>query len=72
MNKLEDNLFLSEIKENDIVLSAETNIGYNQKITLEDFHCFQVCRPASGNGRFYGGLAGCFDKISYPPSCFYT
>ena len=58
-NKLEDNLFLSEIEENDIVLLAETHIGYNQKIkiTLEDSHCFQVCRPASGNGRFYGGLA---------------
>ena len=56
-DKLEDDMFLSEIKQNDIVLLAETHVGHNQKIILEGFHCFQVCRPVSGNGRFYGGLA---------------
>ena len=56
-DKLEDELFLTEIKGNDIILLAETHIGHNQKISLEGYFCYQVCRPVSGNGRFYGGLA---------------
>ena len=55
--KLEDDLFLSEVKQYDIILVAETHIGYDKKISVEGFHYFPVCRAKSANGRYYGGLA---------------
>lgn len=56
-DKLEDDLFLSEVKQNDIILLAETHIGYDKKVSVEEYHYFPVCRPKSANGRYYGGLA---------------
>ena len=55
-DKLEDDLFLSEVKQTDIIFLAETHIGYDKKVSVEGFHYFPVCRAKSANGRYYGGL----------------
>ena len=56
-DKMEDELFLSNIKNYDIVLLAETHIGYDKNVAIEGFHYFPICRAKSANGRYYGGLA---------------
>ncbi|MEW8547927.1 MAG: reverse transcriptase family protein [Candidatus Thiodiazotropha sp.] len=56
-DKLEDDLFLSEIKQYDVVLLVETHIGYDKIVSVDGFHYFPVCRAKSANGRYYGGLA---------------
>ena len=56
-DKWEDDLFLSEIKQYDIVLLVETHNGYDKIVSVEGFHYFPVCRAESANGRYYGGLA---------------
>lgn len=56
-DKLEDDLFLSEIKQHDIVMLAETHVGYDKRVSVEGFHYFPVCRARSANNRYYGGLA---------------
>ena len=56
-DKLEDDLFLSEIRHYDIVLSLETHIGYDKVVSIEGFHYFPVYRAKSANGRYYGELA---------------
>ena len=55
--KMEDESFLSNIKHYDIVLLAETHIGYDKNVAIEGFHYFPICRAKSANGRYYGGLA---------------
>ena len=57
MNKLEDDLFLAEIQQHDVICLAETHIGNDQKIAVEGYHCYTVCRPKSKNNRHFGGLA---------------
>ena len=57
MNKLDDDMFLSEIKAYDIILLAETHIGYNTPLSIDGYKYYPVCRPISGNGRYFGGLA---------------
>ena len=57
MNKLEDDLFLAEIKQHDVIFLAETHIGNDQNISVEGYHSFTVCRPKSRNNRHFGGLA---------------
>ena len=58
--KLDDH-FLSkkykEIQEFDVVILAETHIGYDIPVFIEHFTYFPVCRDVSSNGRYYGGLA---------------
>ncbi|VDI75921.1 Hypothetical predicted protein [Mytilus galloprovincialis] len=63
MNKLEDHLFVQEIKEYDVVILAETHIGYDVNLHVEGFNYFPVCRNISTNGRYYGGL-GIFRRTS--------
>jgi len=55
-NKLQDNLFINEICEFDIVLLTETHLGYNTPICIGGYKYYPVCRSQSSNGRFYGGL----------------
>lgn len=57
LNKIEDNSFIKEIQQYDVVILAETHIGYNSPIVIEHFNYFPVCREISSNGRHYGGLA---------------
>lgn len=57
VNKMEDDMFLSEVIKHDIILLAETHIGYETPPTLEGYNYFPVCRPISGNNRYFGGLA---------------
>ena len=57
INKLEDDLFLAEIQQHDVICLAETHIGNDQKIAVEGYHCYTVCRPKSKNNRHFGGLA---------------
>ena len=37
MNKLEDDLFLAEIQQHDVICLAETHIGNDQKIAVEGY-----------------------------------
>lgn len=55
-NKLDDLFFIQEIQEYDVVILAETHIGYSTPVSVEQFNCFSVCRDISSNGRYYGGL----------------
>lgn len=57
LNKLEDNEFLREIREHDLVILGETHIGYNTPDNITDYDYFPVCRNISSNGRYFGGLA---------------
>ena len=57
LNKMDDDMFLSEIKCYDIIMLAETHISYNTPLVLQDFNYYPICRPKSGNGRYFGGLA---------------
>ena len=36
---------------------AETHVGYDKRVSVEDFQYFPVCRARSANNRYYGGLA---------------
>lgn len=56
-NKLNDHFYIKEIQEYDVVILAETHIGYSTPVFVEQFNCFSVCRDISSNGRYYGGLA---------------
>lgn len=56
-NKLDDLFFIKEIQEYDVVILAETRIGYSIPVFVEQFNCFSVCRDITSNGRYYGGLA---------------
>ncbi|CAG2199053.1 unnamed protein product [Mytilus edulis] len=51
MNKLDDDMFLSEIKAYDIILLAETHIGYNTPLSIDGYKYYPVCRPISGNAQ---------------------
>ena len=55
-NKVNDENFIKEIRDYDIVLLTETHLGYNSQVNIENFKYFPVCRPQSANTRFYGGL----------------
>lgn len=57
VNKLNDENFLREIHDYDVIILAETHVGYNTTIVTEQFDYFPVCRNISTNGRYYGGLA---------------
>lgn len=56
-DKTKDDIFLKSISAHDIVLLAETHLGYTDSISIKGYHCFQVCRPISRNNRYFGGLA---------------
>ena len=49
-NKAEDNLFIKKIENYDLVILAETHIGYNTNIVMNTFNYFPVCRNVSTNG----------------------
>lgn len=55
-NKLNDKLFLKEIKDYDLIILSETHVGYNTYLFIDGFTYFPVCRDMSANGRFYGGI----------------
>ena len=58
INKFEDNRFLNEINDFDLVALAEAHKGYNSTFEIENFKIiFSICRDLSSNGRYYGGLA---------------
>ena len=57
INKTNDTHFLKEIQDYDIVILAETHVGYDTSVVIENFNYFPVCRDISTNGRYYGGLA---------------
>ena len=63
MNKLKDENFVQEIQNFDIVILAETHIGYDTDINIDGFNYFPLCRHVSANGRYYGGL-GIFRRKS--------
>ena len=60
-NKLDDPAFVKEIQEYDVIVLAETHIGYNTKLHIEGYNYYPLCREISNNGRYYGGL-GIFRK----------
>lgn len=58
LNKMDDDMFLSEIKCYDIIMLAETHISYNAPLVIQDFNYYHtICRPKFGNGIYFGGLA---------------
>ena len=69
-NKLDDHFFIKEIQEYDVVILAETHIGYNIPVIIEHFTYFPVCRDISSNGRYYGGLAILKLHLAYLPNFF--
>lgn len=48
---------LSKKYSYDIVILAETHIGFDTPVIIENFNYFPVCRDMATNGRYYGGLA---------------
>lgn len=62
-DKTKDDIFLKSISAHDIILLAETHMGYNDSVSIEGYHYFQVCRPVSRNNRYFGGIA-ILSKIS--------
>ena len=56
-DKTKDDIFLRSISAHDVILLAETHIGYNDHVSIEGYHFFQVCRPISRNNRYFGGIA---------------
>lgn len=65
-NKIQDENFIKEIKDYDIVLLTETHLGYNSQINIENFKYYPICRSKSSNARFYGGL-GILNKNNLRP-----
>jgi len=51
-NKSDDVHFIKEIQNYDIVILAETHIGYNTPVVIENFNYFPVCRDMATNGRY--------------------
>ena len=56
-DKTKDDIFLKSIAAHDIILLAETHMGYSDSVLIEGYHYFQVCRPISRNNRYFGGIA---------------
>ena len=56
-DKTNDDIFMKSISAHDIVLLAETHLGYNDNVQIDGFHYFPICRPMSRNNRHFGGLA---------------
>lgn len=56
-NKLGDPDFLQQLTSYDIVFLSETHTGLETRIILDDYQHIPICRPVSGNNRYYGGLA---------------
>ena len=56
-NKLSDPIFLQHIYKHDIILLAETHVGYGEAVNIPGYHYFPICRDQSKNGRYFGGLA---------------
>lgn len=56
-DKTKDDIFLKTISAHDIILLAETHMGYNDSVYINGYHYFQICRPVSRNNRHYGGIA---------------
>ena len=56
-DKTSDDIFLKSISTHDIVLLAETHLGYCDNVNISGFHYFPVCRPVSRNNRYFGGSA---------------
>ena len=62
-DKTKDDIFLKSISAHDIVLLAETRIGYSDSVyNIQGYHYFQVCRPISRNNHCFGGIAKSFIK----------
>ena len=55
-DKTIDDIFLKSIAAHDIILLAETHMGYSDSVLIEGYHYFQVCRPISRNNRYFGGI----------------
>ena len=75
-----NDIFMKSISAQDIVLLAETHLGYRDNVQIDRFHYFPICRPMSRNNQHFGGLA-ILSKIDinktkstnlYPPTkgCF--
>ena len=56
-DKTNDDIFMKSISAHDIVLLAETHLGYSDNVQIDGFHYFPICRPMSSNNRHFGGLA---------------
>ena len=56
-DKTKDDIFLKSIAAHDIILLAETHMGYSDSVLIEGYHYFQICRPISRNNRYFGGIA---------------
>ena len=57
-DKTKDDLFLSQIKKFEVVFLAETHLGKDSDINIEDYHVHTICRSRSRhNSRYFGGLA---------------
>ena len=48
---------MKSISAHDIVLLAETHLGYSDNVQIDGFHYFPICRPMSSHNRHFGGLA---------------
>lgn len=56
-NKVNDPCFLKQIGKHDIILLAETHVGYDTSINIPGYLYFPICRAQSKNGWYFGGLA---------------
>jgi hypothetical protein len=65
-NKIQDENFIKEIKDYDIVLLTETHLGYNSHINIENVKYYPICRSKFSKARFYGGL-GILNKNNLRP-----
>lgn len=61
-NKTLDPLFINKISEHDIILLAETHVGYSDLICVPGYNYFPICRNISNNRRYFGGLAILYKK----------
>jgi hypothetical protein len=48
-------IFLQHIFKHDIILLAETHVGYGEAVNIPGYHYFPICRDQSNNGRYFGG-----------------
>jgi hypothetical protein len=55
--KIKKILFKDKLFKHDIILLAETHVGYGEAVNIPGYRYFPICRDQSKNGRYFGGLA---------------
>ena len=61
--KIEDHRFIEIIKKHDIICLTETHCGDEDKIVVQGYKCFQLCRSKTKkSNRHHGGIAILFKE----------